>query len=204
MRSIEQDNILDETLRDFHTAFPELEERIELDEGIASTIGRGVGNIGRSVKAIGRGIGNAATNFAAGVVGISDEMIDSLIQAFENPAAPATKTTGVAPSPAEEPQEGPPLDIKNVQDTKAYFDDLVRKLIAQINDGTAPAAVRGAIGQLWKAEGGLDYSKWTWANLDKLNKLGSQVFPDWKARELPPEAKQDPQDTPVEDAAGVA
>jgi hypothetical protein len=191
-------------LEQLHTAFPELEESVDLDEGIASAIGRGIGNIGRGAVTIGRGIGNTATNFAAGVTGISDDMITSLIQAFENPAALATKTTGAVPSPAEEPQEGSPLDINDVQDTKAYFDDLVRKIIAQINDGTAPAAVKGAIGQLWKAEGGLDYSKWKWANLDKLNKLGSQVFPDWKARELPPEAEQDPQDTPAEDAAGVA
>jgi hypothetical protein len=187
-------------LEQLHTAFPELEESVDLDEGIASAIGRGIGNIGRGAAAIGRGIGNTATNFAAGVTGISDDMITSLIQAFENPAARA----GAAPLPAEEPQEGSPLDVKNVQDTKSYFDDLVRKLITQVNDGTAPAAVKGAIGQLWKAEGGLDYSKWKWASLDKLNKLGSQVFPDWKARELPPEAAQNPQDTPAEDAAGVA
>ena len=70
-------------LEQLHTAFPELEESIELDEGLASSIGRGIGNIGRGVKAIGQGIGSAATNFAAGVTGISDDMITSLIQAFE-------------------------------------------------------------------------------------------------------------------------
>lgn len=191
-------------LEQLHSAFPELEESIELDEGLASSIGRGIGNIGRGVRAIGQGIGSAATNFAAGVTGISDEAITSLIQAFENPAVTTAAKPSSVPTADEEPQEGGPLNIQNVQDTKTYFDDLVRKLIAQVNDGTAPAAVKGAIGQLWKAEGGLDYSKWKWANLDKLNKLGAQVFPDWKARELPPEAKQDPQDTPAEDAAGVA
>lgn len=189
-------------LEQLHSAFPELKESVELDEGLASSIGRGIGNIGRGAKAIGRGIGSAATNFAAGVTGISDEMITSLIQAFENPGATVAKSP--TSSTVEEPQEGGPLDIQNLEDTKNYFDDLVRKLIAQVNDGTAPAAVKGTIGQLWKAEGGLDYSKWKWVNLDKLNKLGAQVFPDWKARDLPPEAKQDPQDTPAEDAAGVA
>jgi hypothetical protein len=177
-------------LEQLHTSFPELQESAELEEGIASTIGRGVGNIGRGITGAVRGIGNVATNAAAGFKGISDEEISSLIQAFENPQA-VIKSTTVA---TEEPQEGKQLDITNVQDTQQYFDDVVRRLL----DHKDPAVLT-AIKKLAQAVGGtLDYSKWNWASLNELNKLGTQTFPDWKPRELPQEAELNK--TPIVDA----
>lgn len=190
-------------LEQLHTAFPELEESVELDEGIASTIGRGIGNIGRGVAAIGRGIGrgigNTATNFAAGVTGISDEMINSLIQTFENPAAPAAKGEA-APTPAEEPQEGAPLDTNNLQDVENYYNDLVQKIFNKIKDGTAPAGTSGVIGQIWKSEGAnLSYSNWKIESLEKLNAIGTKVFPDWQPRSFP--TTVDKSDSPAQEKA---
>jgi len=195
-------------LEQLHSAFPELEESVELelDEGLASSIGRGIGNIGRGVQAIGRGIGSAATNFAAGVTGISDEMITSLIQAFENPASATVSRPVTAAASTEKPQEGGQLDVKNIEDTKNYFHDIVEKLLDLIDDGVAAPEIREALLQIVQAEkaNSLDYSKWQWGNLDKLNNLAKRVFPDWRGRELPPDAKDDITETPLDDAKKVA
>lgn len=174
---------LEDLFENLYSQFPELRESDNLDEGLASTLGRGIGNIGRGIRGIARNVASSGTNFRTGLVGISDKEIDSLITGFRNAASAAVSkdksgrpgaNTGIIP-----------LDLQDDDEVKAYFDDLIRKVLDKINKGQAAAPIKTAIGTLArKYNGNLNYAEWDSADLRKLNNLGVQAFPGWTPRPL--------------------